>query len=276
MSGMTPSRPDTLLGRPGGLDVGGIAFDTLRDRPLPDAAVRALRFMQDVESHTIVYARTLLSTRAVDEPEIAAFLATWLYEESRHGLALARLLAANGTPPLARPPRSRPGAGERVRQLGARLASRLWAGFPAVHMLWGAINELTTLTGYQRLARLAPHPVLGALLARIVRDEARHFAFYFAQARRRLADRRTAAVARTLVARSWAPVGTGVQPAAEVRALAALLFAGDEGRAAARRVDRRIRSLPGMTDLPLLEAWLARAEASFPVRSRALAAEGAS
>jgi hypothetical protein len=125
-------------------------------------------------------------------------------------------------------------------------------------MLWGAINELTTLVGYQRLARLAPHPVLQALLARIRRDEARHFGFYYEQARRRLAAPRTAAVAALLVRRFWAPVGSGVQPAPEVRFLARTLFGGAEGREAACRVDRRIRTLPGLAGLPLLEAWLAR------------------
>lgn len=125
-------------------------------------------------------------------------------------------------------------------------------------MLWGAINELTTLVGYQRLARLAPHPVLQALLARIRRDEARHYAFYYEQARRRLGAPRTSRVAALLVRRFWAPVGSGVQPAAEVRFLARTLFGGVEGREAARRVDRQIRSLPGLAGLPLLEAWLQR------------------
>jgi hypothetical protein len=252
------TRPDTAELRPAGLDTRGIDWDALRDRPLPPPAVAVLHYMQDVESHTIVYARTLLSTPVIDEPEIAAFLATWLFEESRHGHALERLLRENGTPPPPHPARSRPGPGERLRQLGAQAVARLWADFPAVHMLWGAINELTTLVGYRRLARLAPHPVLDELVARIVREESRHFGFYYAQARRRLARPRTAAIARTLVARFWAPVGSGVRPPAEVRRLAATLFAGAEGREAARRVDRRIQALPGLAELPLLEAWLAR------------------
>ncbi len=69
--------------------------------------VRTLRYMQDIESHTIVYLRTLLSTRAIDDPEVATFLACWLYEETFHGRALARFLAAAGmrhraAPALAR------------------------------------------------------------------------------------------------------------------------------------------------------------------------------
>src|SRR4029450_12726286 len=38
----------------------------------------------------------LLATRAIDDPEVATFLACWLHEETFHGLALARFLAAAG------------------------------------------------------------------------------------------------------------------------------------------------------------------------------------
>jgi hypothetical protein len=34
---------------------------------------RAIHFMQDIESHTIIYLRALLATRAVDDPDIATF-----------------------------------------------------------------------------------------------------------------------------------------------------------------------------------------------------------
>lgn len=57
---------DTLLDRPTGLDLTGIAWDGLRAQRLPELAVRTLLYMQDVESHTVVYARTLLGTRVVD------------------------------------------------------------------------------------------------------------------------------------------------------------------------------------------------------------------
>ena len=50
--------------------------------------------MQDIETHTIVYLRTILATRAIDDPEVATFLACWFYEETFHGRALARFLAA--------------------------------------------------------------------------------------------------------------------------------------------------------------------------------------
>jgi hypothetical protein len=137
-------------------------------------------------------------------------------------------------------------------------ASRAWPDFVALHMTWGAINELTTLTGYRRLSAIAGHPVLSELLGRIIRDESRHFFFYYKQAERRLADPRVARVVRFIIERFWSPVGSGVQPTPELRFLAATLLSGPDGQAAARKVDDTIRRLPGMADLPLLCAWVER------------------
>ena len=125
-------------------------------------------------------------------------------------------------------------------------------------MTWGAINELTTLTGYRRLAAVAGHPVLTELLERIVRDESRHFFFYYRQAERRLQRPAAARVTRFLVDRFWAPVGSGEQAATELRFLAGYLFADDAGRAAARKVDATIRRLPGFSTVNLVEAWMDR------------------
>jgi hypothetical protein len=239
------------------VDLRGIDWDAVPRYPLSPAAVRTLRYMQDIESHTVIYLRTLLSTRAVDEPEIATFLACWLYEETFHGRALARFLAAAGEPTVSRP-RSRVSLVSRVEGLATALVARAWPDFVAVHMTWGAINELTTLSGYQRLAVLAGHPVLEELLTRIARDEAKHFAFYYHQAARRLVRPGAARVARALVERFWAPVGSGVAPAAETRFLGAYLFTGPEGSAVARRIDERIQRLPGFAGAPLISAWIER------------------
>jgi hypothetical protein len=249
---------DSHAGRSRALDLRGIAWDDVPRHPLCAEARRTLRYMQDIETHTIVYLRTLLSTRAMDDPEVATFLACWFYEETFHGRALARFLAAAGEPVVARP-RSRTTFPQWAEARATALVARAWRDFVGVHMTWGAINELTTLVGYQRLAAVAGHPVLSELLARIVRDESRHFAFYYGQAARWLARPGAARVARFLVDRFWAPVGSGVQPPEETRFLAHYLLGGRDGRAAARRVDATIRRLPGFGDAPLLEAWVARA-----------------
>jgi hypothetical protein len=98
--------------------------------------------------------------------------------------------------------------------------------------------------------------VLTDLLARIVRDEARHFAFYYGHAERRLANPAARRIARFLVDRFWAPVGSGVQPDDEVAFLARHLFGGAAGRAAARKVDGTIRRLPGFADVRLIESFV--------------------
>ena len=217
--------------------------------------------MQDIEAHTIVYLRTLLSTRAMDDPEVATFLACWFYEETFHGRALARFLAAAGHPVTSRA-RSSENLLQWAEARATAVVAGLWPDFVGVHMAWGAINELTTLIGYQRLSDVACHPVLTELLARIVRDESRHFSFYYRQAERRLARAGPARVARFLVDRFWAPVGSRVQPDDEVRFLARYLLAGEEGRSAARRVDGQIRNLPGFDGVQLLEAFAAGALAA--------------
>jgi rubrerythrin len=263
---------DAYVSRSRALDLSALAWEDVPHHPLSPAAVRTLRYMQDIESHTIVYLRTLLSTRAIDDPEVATFLACWLYEETFHGRALARFLEAAGETTVQRA-RSRASLAQRGEAALTALVARAWPDFVAVHMTWGAINELTTLTGYQQLAAAAGHPILSELLARIIRDESRHFFFYFRQAERRLRSPGTARVTRFLVDRFWAPVGSGVQPACETRLLAAYLFSGAEGRAVARKVDATIRRLPGFADVRLLEAWIereiggaARSVASAPTR----------
>jgi hypothetical protein len=122
--------------------------------------------------------------------------------------------------------------------------------------VWGALNELTAVQAYQRLIEVSGHPVLATLLPRLVRDESRHFDFYFHQAERRLARPGAARIARFLVDRFWAPVGSGVQPDAEVRFVARHLFGDAAGRRAAERIDASIRRLPGFGSARPLAGYL--------------------
>ena len=250
---------DAWVARSRAIDLGEIDWAAVPRTPVPPAAIRTLRFMQDIESHTIIYLRSLLATRAVDDPEVATFLACWVYEETFHGLALSRFLEAAGHPVGTRPrPRGQEPFSQWLEARTTAVVSKAWPDFCAVHMTWGAINELTTLTGYRRLAAVTNHPVLTDLLERIMLDESRHFFFYYRQAETRLQRRAVARIARLLVDRFWAPVGSGVQPDVELVFMARYLFAGDEGRAAIRKVDDTIRRLPGFAEAPLLEAWMDR------------------
>jgi len=250
---------DAWVARSRAIDLTEIDWEAVPRHPVAPEILRTLRYMQDIESHTIVYTRSLLATRAIADPEVATFLACWLYEETFHGLALARFLQAAGRPVGER---ERPRGSESFPQwLEARLTavlSRAWPDFCAVHMIWGAINELTTLTGYLRLKTVARHPVLDELLETIMRDESRHFFFYYRQAEIRLQRPVAARVARLLVDRFWAPVGSGVGSDEDLKFMARYLFSGDEGRAQARKVDDTLRKLPGFANAQLLEAWMDR------------------
>jgi len=244
------------------LDLDGVRWEEISRHPLDAATVRALRYMQDIESHTIVYERELARTRALDEPEVATFLACWLYEETFHGRAIRRFLEVAGHPTPERG-RAREPLAQRLESAAMAFVARAWPDFVAVHMTWGAINEMTALVGYQRLAEVSGHPVLDDILGRIARDEARHFAFYFKQAERRLARPGAARVTRFLVDRFWAPVGSGVAPDEETRFLGLHLFGDRDGRAAAARIDATIRRLPGFADSRLVEGWVERHNGSF-------------
>lgn len=235
-------------------------------RPLSEDVLRCLRYMHDVEFHTVCYLRDLLLTPAHEDPEITAFLSFWVYEEFWHGEAIADVLSAHGEPAgdlRVRALRGSLGGREQVKPFAMMTASRLLGrDFIALHMTWGAINEWTTQAGYARVIHLADHPTLTALLRRIMRQEGRHIDFYASQAQRRLtASRRAQRITRFALRRFWRPVGTGVMPDAESRFIARYLFDRNEGREAARRIDRRIDRLPGLGGLHLLEQATAAAGA---------------
>ena len=147
---------------------------------------------------------------------------------------------------------------DRVDRTVTRMMSSGWKDFLALHMAWGAVHECTTIQAYRRLVDRNEHPVLNELLRRIIRDEARHFAFYMWQAEGRLARPRTAKTVRAIMNRFYTPVGASHQPDALARWVSGFLFDGDAGRAAARHVDQSISRLPGFSDATLLWKWLER------------------
>jgi hypothetical protein len=245
------------------LDLDDIDFGSFRDRPLDAQALRCLRYMHDVENHTVCYLRDVLVTRAHRDPEVTSFLTLWNYEEFWHGEAIAKILDAHdeqaGTSRIAAL-RQRLPKRDAWRPLTFQLASAITPHLTAVHMTWGAVNEWTTQAGYARLAKLAGHPTLSELLRRIMKQEGRHIDFYANQAKGRLAESRAAQrLTRWALRRFWAPVGSGVVPEPEVDFLRAYLFGDDDGRAMADRIDRRVDRLPGLEGLNLLRGAVAAA-----------------
>src|SRR5205814_5588354 len=242
------------------VDLSGIRWEEVPNHPLSNGDVMCLHYMMDIEAHTVIYLRDLLATRAAHDPQFTAFLSCWVYEELWHGEAFSDFLRAYGlevpaepklpdgsTPMPTRPARTkefreRLGVGHQLSLLPTMLGSMLTRDFVAIHMTWGAINELTTLTAYHQLIRRSSHPVLHQMLRKIIQDERRHFAFYRAQAKARLTGNpRAARLVRRALQAFWTPVGAGVKTDEAVDALALYLF-GDspEGRDGIREIDANI------------------------------------
>src|SRR6202034_1263777 len=183
---------DSYKTRAARLDRGGIDFDDFRDQPLPSDALRSLRYMHDVEHHTVCYLRDLLLTPAHQDPAISSFLSCWVFEEMWHGEAIGQVLEAHGeqagAPRIAQLRHGR--RRKEVLSMLSTIGSAAFAGraFIALHMAWGAINEWTTQAGYSRLAEKADHPTLRELLKRIMKQEGGHIDFYASEATRRLGD----------------------------------------------------------------------------------------
>src|SRR6266702_4213933 len=132
--------------------------------------------MMDIEAHTVIYLRDLLATRAAADPQITAFLSCWVYEELWHGEAFSDFLRSyglevpaeprlpDGSVPLPSRPtrtarvREQLGIGHKLALLPSAIGSAAFRDFVALHMTWGAINELTTLNGYYMLIRRSEHP----------------------------------------------------------------------------------------------------------------------
>ena len=254
---------DSYTSRAGRLELGGIDFGDFKDRPLSPDALRALRYMHDVEHHTVCYLRDLLLTPAHQDPEVTSFLSCWVFEELWHGAALAQVLAAHGE--VAGAPRvAALRRGRRRREALttlSTLATATFAGraFVALHMTWGAVNEWTTQAGYARLSETAGHPTLRELLRRIMKQEGRHIDFYASEAERRLGESvRAQRLTRAVLSHLWRPVGSGVMPQREVRFLVEYLFGGAKGVDVLQRIDRRIDRLPGQGGLSLLSRAVAR------------------
>ena len=245
---ITASRP---------LELAGIDWDSIPAHPVPDDVLKILAYMQDVESHTVVFPRTIFSQRAVDDEIVGTFLICWLYEEGMHGRALAKFLSCAGHPIESRE-KGRTTFRDHIDRTLTTLLAAVWRDFLALHMAWGAVHECTTIHAYQRLVQSNNHPVLNELLRRIIADEARHFSFYMWQAERRLANPAVQRRVRAIMDRLYAPVGNDHQQDTLSRWVSGYLFNGEEGRSAAERVDRTISKLPGFEDARLLCGWLER------------------
>lgn len=257
---------DRFIRTSGRVDLSEVEWDRASDPPLMPAEIRCLRYMMDIETNTIIFLRDVLATQTAFDPEVTAFLSCWNFEELWHGEAFSRLLGEAGIRVLpdlepvthdARYPsrrmrtewiRRRVGAKGYASHIGTLFGSAVAArDFVAIHMTWGAVNELTTLTAYHRMIAKTDNVALTQVLRAIIKQERRHFAFYRAQARARLAgSRRARRLVRWSLDHLWAPVGTGIRPQEETDFVVSSLFNDSDGAAALKEMDETIAELPGL------------------------------
>ena len=240
-----------------------VNFGSFGEQPLSDSALRCLRYMSDVESHTICYLRDLLVTPSHKDPEVTAFLTMWAYEEFWHGEALDAVLRAhrvNADYRHIRNVRLAQGLRDRIAPIEQSLAANIIGeDFVAVHMSWGAINEWSAHSAYAMLIEREKHPELTMLLRRIQHQESRHLAFYNSQARARLErSERARKLTRFALRRFWAPVGSTIQPRVETRFVLDYLMGGAEGAKHISRLDRKVDTLPGQEGLELVSNAVGR------------------
>jgi hypothetical protein len=244
------------------ISISDLDFSRAKDFPLSAEEIRCLTYMMDIESHTMIYLRGLLGTCAVRDSEVVAFLSCWVYEEFFHGRALRLFLEAAGfqvDPARSDEVRKNRSWTERVEEVAAAMLCRVVSDFQALYLVWGAVQELSTLEGYGVLARRTQNPVLRDLLLRIIKDERRHFSFYFNKARLRLRSRSTQRVTLWILDRFWTPVGHGVKDTSEMQWTMRYIFGRAEGFQAARRIDSTISRLPGFERFSLLTQATQRA-----------------
>ena len=235
--------------------VDNISWHEIKSHPLNPMFVPVLVYMRDVEFFTDIYYKELLRTPTGRDPVIRKFMDRWSVEELQHAELLNVFLAEAGIPTsekwqseaLAKIPWHYT-AGSYVADYTAHAFGKYFHG---AHMVWGAINEITTLQGYRRLAELAGHPVLTQLLTGIMQEESIHANFYWSIARLKLAKAKfSRRVARFVIDKFWSPVGQGPKPTQETNYVMAALFRGPAGLEVFNKtITNRIQKLPGFNDL---------------------------
>jgi hypothetical protein len=124
---------------------------------------------------------------------------------------------------------------------------RLTHHFAAVHMAWGALDEMMAASAYTQLAAYTRNRELARLLLRLAKDERRHQSFYYHQAEQRMQHPLARFLTRVALNLFWSPVGIGVGgDDDELAFIGCLLYPNERGVEELRHMDRMIARLPGM------------------------------
>lgn len=242
------------------LDVTDIDWEAATQAGLTEEEEFVLTYFTDIEGQTIMYMRDILHTTAVDDPEVIGFLSAWNYEEYFHGEALAKVLEVCGTklePNRIAEVRRRATRKEKLLAWITSKVSRLLnERFVTLYMTWGAVQEFTTHSGYQRIRDTTENPVLDEICKRIMKQERVHFSWYYNNAKKRLeANPSHRKLVRFMLERFWSPVGAGVKTHDEVARLFTDLFGNDYKDQLINEVDEKIGQLPGLNGIKIMGSW---------------------
>lgn len=258
------------------VDIEDLDWDLARKHGLTDREVENLKFFADVESQTVYYFLEVAKLQVVRDPELLTFLTMWNYEEYFHSHAITRLMQECGVKienATERSTKVRAGARFKAKLedfLQTMMARTMPKRFVALWMFWGALQECLTMQAYEEVIRSTQNPVLAEMFRRIAKQERRHFAYYFGQARDRLADnKRAQRFCRFIAKHFYSPVGSGVKSEAEAAALVARLFPGKRIFDVMSYIERRMAQLPGMQGLDACTRWAAKIQPMLPHELRA-------
>jgi rubrerythrin len=258
------------------VEIEDLDWDLARKHGLSEREIESLKFFADIESQTVYYFLEVAKLQVARDPDLLTFLTMWNYEEYFHSHAITRLMEECGVKLESATERS-----TNVRK-NARLKAKVEdfaqtmmakvvpQRFVALWMFWGALQECLTMQAYEEVIRQTNNPVLAELFRRIAKQERRHFAYYFNQARDRLTDNRANQRFCRFIARHfYAPVGSGVKTDAQSAEIVARLFPNERIFEVMSYIERRMAQLPGMEGLDACTRWAAKMQPLLPLELRA-------
>jgi hypothetical protein len=231
--------------------IDSIPWQEVKKYPLPEKFIPIILYMRDIEAFTDIYYKQLVRTPTGQDPIIRRFMDRWLVEEATHAELLNRFLNEAGFDTSDRwfeEARENIPKGYRYSDTITPLLGKIFGErFAAVHMTWGAIQELSTLQGYKRLWELTKHPVLEYILKGIAKEESTHIFFYYTIAKIKLQESKfSQQLSRFLVKNFWQPVGAGIKPKKDSNYIMRELFDSVDAMDLVRtNINGSIERLPG-------------------------------
>jgi rubrerythrin len=258
------------------VDIEDLDWETARRVGLTKQEIESLQYFADIESQTVHYFLEVAKLKVSRDPELLTFLTMWNYEEYFHSYAILRLMRECGVPVESATDRAQKiRASARFKAkfedfMQVMISKLMPKTFVALWMFWGSLQECLTTQAYEELAITTKNPVLAEMCRRIAKQERRHFAYYYGQAKKKLSGQRFAQrFVRWIANKFYAPVGGGVKTDEEGARLVAQLFPNDRIFEVMGYIERKMALLPGMDGLTCATQWAAKVQPMLPPETRA-------